>query len=716
MPPPPARCANPLFLQWLEELRDAAREKGLKTSDVYSKACRSLAACPVPYDRPRELAQLQGIGPKTVALLEARLKKHCEETGALYPASPARARARPAAQPDDEEAAPPPKKRKATKPKAYIPQRGSGAYGLLLGLLLAIDDPGNIQNWMTKGELTRAAQAYCDSSYDHSERGGYATAWNGMKTLVGKGYALVMGSPHRYCLTEDGYDVAVTLRNMHPEFEGQPKLLPLAREREPSPAASEATARAPSPPPAPARSGKFGFWYIDARGRRVDSIDDAKLRLCPDEYIALRQIEFRESQRAHPISAQLRLVAEVASVAADGVATLSAFIVEDGAPPICSRFDEVAPAASSTSARPASTSRAAPMPMAKAASTSALGAGSNAPPQAPRLGPTRSAPRLSSQLPRLGEIREAPSFSPSDAIVFPHGSYEVVLILDTREVESRSNRDKIATALAAKGVKVETRALRMGDMCWIARRLDGTTREEDECVLDFVVERKRLDDLCSSILDGRYHEQCFRLSQSGIGKVFYVVEDFQLAERMEFHGAKIMTAKSQIQVINGFFLKETHKLNDTIDFLATMTSVIQQTHRDLEVIPPRFISRTSYSSLQASLRQTYLGKTFLTSFESYQALNDKSGSRTVYETLARMLLCVKGMSPERVAAVLDQWDTPLALYEAMKRRHAEGTRTEGRKTRTPQMMFADQVAGEGRRKIGDAQSAVLWKALWGDEA
>lgn len=160
-------------------------------------------------------------------------------------------------------------------------------------------------------------------------------------------------------------------------------------------------------------------------------------------------------------------------------------------------------------------------------------------------------------------------------------------------------------------------------------------------------------------------------------------------------------------MISGFFLKETHKLNDTIDFLATMTSVIERTHRDLEMIPPRFISRTSYSSLQATLRKTYPDKAFLTSFDSYQALNDKSGSRTVYETLARMLLCVKGMSPERVAAVLDKWDTPLGLFEAMKRRHSEGARTEGRKTRPPSMMFADEVAGEGRRKIGDAQSVIV---------
>jgi len=34
-PLPP--CPNPLFLQWLTELRDSAKEKGLKTQYTYQK-------------------------------------------------------------------------------------------------------------------------------------------------------------------------------------------------------------------------------------------------------------------------------------------------------------------------------------------------------------------------------------------------------------------------------------------------------------------------------------------------------------------------------------------------------------------------------------------------------------------------------------------------------------------------------------------------------
>jgi hypothetical protein len=104
MPPKKHPCGNPLFLSWIEgappsltshipanippELRDQAREKGTKAYEVYSKAARSLNACPVTYDRPRDLVCLVGIGPKTVSILEGKWKKHCEENGLPPPGTP----------------------------------------------------------------------------------------------------------------------------------------------------------------------------------------------------------------------------------------------------------------------------------------------------------------------------------------------------------------------------------------------------------------------------------------------------------------------------------------------------------------------------------------------------------------------------------------------------------------------------------------------------
>lgn len=221
------------------ELRADAQSKNLKSAESYGKACKSLYNCPVTYDRPRDLVCLVGIGAKTVDLLEKKWRAWCVENGRPIEVTPEstcmimfataqadrserkRVTARPVSEspsPSDTESAlneidqQQPKKTHKTKPKAkpkppkaYIPAPRSGGYAILLALVLAIDQPEyNTQVYLTKSELSRAAQPYSDSSFTHSDKGSYYTAWNSMKTLVGKGYVYATGNPQKYCLTEEG--------------------------------------------------------------------------------------------------------------------------------------------------------------------------------------------------------------------------------------------------------------------------------------------------------------------------------------------------------------------------------------------------------------------------------------------------------------------------------------------------------------------------------
>lgn len=51
-------------------------------------------------------------------------------------------------------------------------------------------------------------------------------------------------------------------------------------------------------------------------------------------------------------------------------------------------------------------------------------------------------------------------------------------------------------------VVCEIRHLNVGDYTWVCRDKDG-----NELILPYIIERKRMDDLASSIKSGRYHEQ-----------------------------------------------------------------------------------------------------------------------------------------------------------------------------------------------------------------
>ncbi|XP_041006744.1 crossover junction endonuclease MUS81-like [Juglans microcarpa x Juglans regia] len=77
------------------------------------------------------------------------------------------------------------------------------------------------------------------------------------------------------------------------------------------------------------------------------------------------------------------------------------------------------------------------------------------------------------------------------------------------------------------------RRLPVGDGIWIARH----KYVDSEYVLDYIVERKNVDDLHCSIRDNRYWDQKLRLLRCGLKRLKYLVEDdpnsFEVAESIK---------------------------------------------------------------------------------------------------------------------------------------------------------------------------------------
>ena len=118
------------------------------------------------------------------------------------------------------------------------------------------------------------------------------------------------------------------------------------------------------------------------------------------------------------------------------------------------------------------------------------------------------------------------------SFVLEPGTFDIVLAVDTMEhTGSRKEKGVIQQKLQEMGVQVVVRTLPLGDFLWLARervrhvpgQLELPTRRE--LVLDYVVERKRMDDLAGSLIDGRYEEQKYRFASAGIAHGIYLVED-----------------------------------------------------------------------------------------------------------------------------------------------------------------------------------------------
>lgn len=91
-------------------------------------------------------------------------------------------------------------------------------------------------------------------------------------------------------------------------------------------------------------------------------------------------------------------------------------------------------------------------------------------------------------------VSRLPDLYSMNATSMPPGSYNVHLVIDSREQPGLNNK-RLTKMLTDAGVSWESRTLAMGDAIWIAK----CKTSDREVVLDCCLERKRLDDLVSSI-------------------------------------------------------------------------------------------------------------------------------------------------------------------------------------------------------------------------
>ncbi|XP_043726379.1 crossover junction endonuclease MUS81 isoform X2 [Telopea speciosissima] len=153
--------------------------------------------------------------------------------------------------------------------------------------------------------------------------------------------------------------------------------------------------------------------------------------------------------------------------------------------------------------------------------------------------------------------------------------YDVSLILDDREQFTNHGsryRRIIENVRAQFKIQVEVRRLPVGDGIWIARH----RFLKSEYVLDFVVERKGVDDLRCSIRDNRYRDQKLRLLRCGLKKLIYLVE----GDPNSCEGAEsIKTACFTTEILEGFDVQRTSGLSDTVKRYAHLTLAITDYYR-----------------------------------------------------------------------------------------------------------------------------------------
>ncbi|TRM61096.1 ERCC4 domain-containing protein [Schizophyllum amplum] len=329
------------------------------------------------------------------------------------------------------------------------------------------------------------------------------------------------------------------------------------------------------------------------------------------------------------------------------------------------------------------------------------------PPPVPTMSRTTSMPiaahsqrnrgRLSSALPTMEiEVDLDDPYASAEAVVFQH--FDPI-------IRTKKDRDGLAERLERKGVPVVREALEIGDVAWKAVRRSKRGDAYDEVALDVILERKRFDDLWISIKDNRFHEQKFRLHNSALTKVFYVVESYDAKRREDAmkssKGKSFDTAISSTQIIDRFRVKETNHINDTIAYYAALHEMVKDRYKGkpLHIIPSEIIRRESYLKFQKTLRRNQPHREYLTTFAKFQELNSKSGFMTARETWAKQLLRINKMSAEKAGAIVQVYPCSRTLRDAF--RQAEKEEKEDRALEEA----ARAAQGGGRKKKSEVQLA-----------
>ncbi|KAF6155274.1 hypothetical protein GIB67_019800 [Kingdonia uniflora] len=222
--------------------------------------------------------------------------------------------------------------------------------------------------------------------------------------------------------------------------------------------------------------------------------------------------------------------------------------------------------------------------------------------------------------------------------------YDVVLILDDREHFTRSKNGsrskKFMESIETEfKIQIEVRRLEVGDGLWIAKhKYTGS-----EYVLDFIVERKHVDDLFSSIKDSRYRDQKLRLTGCGLQRLIYIVEGDPNSHEA---GETIKTACFTTEILEGFDVQRTSGLGDTLRKYGYLTHAI-----------------TNYYGAHITndeMRNTRICPSYKDFLKKCQDID----KMTVSDVFAVQLMQVSQVTEEIALSVLELYPTLLSLARA----------------------------------------------------
>ena len=253
--------------------------------------------------------------------------------------------------------------------------------------------------------------------------------------------------------------------------------------------------------------------------------------------------------------------------------------------------------------------------------------------------------------------------------------YDLVLIADRRE-NMPGKGPPISEKIRLQGVDCFMTTLSLGDFAWGLKKKTSQVSSAPEYVVQSIIERKTIQDLYCSVMDGRYKEQGLRLRKTEL-QVIYILEG-------NGRTGTTMDPKVRDGVENDLWLRGTHvhtteDAPSTVDYLVALRQGIEM------LIKSKGVSKAW-------------------KFEAFQRIFQHTRkTATVGTTWARMLLQIPGVGARKAKAIANEYPTLSLLV----RKYDE----LGEDEETKKLLLQNLRSDPSALRVGPRISSLVYTAI-----
>lgn len=297
-------------------------------------------------------------------------------------------------------------------------------------------------------------------------------------------------------------------------------------------------------------------------------------------------------------------------------------------------------------------------------------------------------------------------WSPEDVVSSVRARWEVVLLVDTREMRDQRDRTFFLDHLRNKGVLVEEYPLPVGDFAWVVRPRGSRSLKHGAFMMDVLIERKDKSDLSQSVQRGkdgqRYLEQQHRLNACPVKRIIFLFEGASRSLAGGIGNKELSGAMRGARVWSGFAVKHTASPEASVLYLASLHRTLKDIFYRTDRVPAASDVGAGGAGAEATgeletMRRELRGRAGLCegipTLVEFNGEWKKSNTLTVGRVLGGQLMQVPKMGEHKARAVMERFGTFAKLARAY-----ETARPEVRPFLVASLKVGSQTVGDAASK------------------